>query len=62
MVSTSQINNWTKKNNLNCHSIAANNNDNREEKEFEEIYQKKSLELLGENNSVEIRKNKVHPG
>ena len=61
MVSTSQINNWTK-NNLNCHSIAANNNDNREEKEFEEIYQKKSLELLGENNSVEIRKNKVHPG
>ena len=50
------------KNNFNCHSIAANNNDNREEKEFEEIYQKKSLELLGENNSVEIRKNKVHPG
>ena len=49
MVSTSQINNWTK-NNFNCHSIAANNNDNREEKEFEEIYQKKSLELLGENN------------
>ena len=60
MVSTSQINNWTKKTILIATALLPIII--IKEKEFEEIYQKKSLELLGENNSVEIRKNKVHPG
>ena len=60
MVSTSQKNNWTKNTILIATALLPIII--IKEKKFEEIHQKKSLELLGENNSVEIRKNKVHPG